>query len=129
MVKVSEDTVCSVKLGRMLGLCKKAGRLDAGSERVLESVKKGKACLVLYASDISANTLKKFNDSCTYYKKKIAACPLTMAQLSAFLGMTGNTAAASINDNGFAAAILKILNSENSSSVDSAEKEFGRQMQ
>lgn len=126
---MSENTDFSLKLGRMLGLCKRAGRLDCSSERVLESVRKGKACLVLYASDISANTLKKFNDSCTHYKKKIVACPLTMAQLSDFLGMSGNTAAAAVTDNGFAAAIIKILNSENTSNVNEAENDLGRQMQ
>ena len=52
----------------MLGIAMKAGRVTSGEEMTLESVKAGKAYLVIVATDASDNTKKLFHDKCTYYR-------------------------------------------------------------
>ena len=43
----------------LLGFCKKAGKLVAGTEKVTELIKKGATCLVMLSSDISPKTEKE----------------------------------------------------------------------
>lgn len=45
---------------KLLGLCKKAGRLLTGNEQVTEAIKKGKGCLLVMADDSADNTKKKY---------------------------------------------------------------------
>ena len=52
----------------MLGIAMKAGKVTSGEDMTLESVKAGKACLVIVATDASDNTKKLFHDKCTYYR-------------------------------------------------------------
>ncbi|MBO5232411.1 MAG: ribosomal L7Ae/L30e/S12e/Gadd45 family protein [Clostridia bacterium] len=47
------------KILTLLGFCRKAGKLTAGTEKVTELVKKGVSCLVMLSSDISAKTEKE----------------------------------------------------------------------
>ena len=47
------------KLLNFLGLCKRAGFLISGAETVTRAISEAKAQLVLYASDVSENSLKK----------------------------------------------------------------------
>lgn len=64
-----------------LGLCRKAGKLLHGYDRVQEAVLRGKVSLVLLASDASARTTAHMRDAC----EGIVACeamPLTSSQLS-----------------------------------------------
>lgn len=57
----------NLRLNNAIGLCKKAGRCTSGGPVVEETVKKGKACLVLLQEDASDNTKKQFADLCAYY--------------------------------------------------------------
>ena len=47
------------KILTLLGFCKKAGKLVAGTEKVTELVKKGSPCLVMLSDDISPKTEKE----------------------------------------------------------------------
>lgn len=47
------------KILTLLGFCKKAGKLVAGTEKVTELIKKGSKCLVMLSSDISPKTEKE----------------------------------------------------------------------
>ncbi|WP_407385585.1 L7Ae/L30e/S12e/Gadd45 family ribosomal protein [Ruminococcus sp.] len=47
------------RLLRFLGICKRAGALVSGAETVEKTIREGKARLVLYASDVSENSLKR----------------------------------------------------------------------
>ena len=47
------------KILTLLGFCRKAGKLVAGTEKVTELVKKGVSCLVMLSNDISAKTEKE----------------------------------------------------------------------
>lgn len=52
----------------MLGIATKAGKTVTGEFSTEKAVKEGKACLVVVASDASANTKKKFRNMCEYYQ-------------------------------------------------------------
>lgn len=52
----------------MLGIGRKAGKVFGGEFKTEESVKNGKARLVILAGDASDNTTKKFQNMCTYYR-------------------------------------------------------------
>lgn len=50
----------------MLGLAERAGKVVSGEFSTEKAVKSRKACLVVLASDASANTRKHFSDMCVY---------------------------------------------------------------
>ncbi|MDD4773248.1 MAG: ribosomal L7Ae/L30e/S12e/Gadd45 family protein [Eubacteriales bacterium] len=99
------------KLTGMLGLAHKAGKLIFGTERIIECIKIKKAYIVLLASDISANTRKRIENCCKYYKVKYYNISMTMDMLSHFIGQMSAVSAVAIKDKSFTAAILNILNS------------------
>lgn len=55
----------------LIGLAKKAGKIAAGEFQTENSVKSGKACLVIVSEEASANTKKKFRNMCTFYEVPI----------------------------------------------------------
>ena len=57
----------SDKVYRMLGLATRAGKVVCGEGAVSDSIRSGKAKLVIVAGDASGNTEKKFKNSCEYY--------------------------------------------------------------
>ena len=64
-----------------LGLCRKAGKLLHGFDRVLENALRGKVDLVLLTADASERTVSNMKDAC----EGIVACeqmPLTSAELA-----------------------------------------------
>lgn len=65
-----------------LGLCRKAGSLLHGYDRVCDAVYGGKASLVLLASDASSRTASHIRKVCADLVD-CRAMPLTIAQLSA----------------------------------------------
>ena len=50
-----------------LGLAMKAGNVVSGEFMTEKAIRDGKAKLVMVAADASANTKKKFSDSCHFY--------------------------------------------------------------
>ncbi len=59
------------KFFRMLGLAARMRGIAFGEGAVKDSIKSGKAKLVIVASDASENTKKKFRNSCEFYAAKI----------------------------------------------------------
>ena len=55
----------------LLGLCKRAGKLQAGELAAEQAVKKKNAVLLIVAEDASFNTKKKFKNSAAYYEVPI----------------------------------------------------------
>jgi len=47
------------KLSGALGLCRRAGKITVGIDPVRESIRKGKAALVILARDLGENSTKK----------------------------------------------------------------------
>ena len=84
----------------MLGIAMKAGRLVAGEEMVLESVKSRKAHLVIVAADASDNTKKLFKDKCRFYHVPVMEYG-TKAELGWAIGKAERSSIA-IEDKGLA---------------------------
>jgi len=57
------------KILSMIGLCKRAGKLVTGEQKVLENIKKKTSSLVIIATDASNGTLKRITDKCISYKR------------------------------------------------------------
>lgn len=89
------------KLGSMIGLARKAGAITAGTEPVVETVRKKKALCVYMSSDASANTKKKLSDKTAFYNVPIKDLPLTMDELAHCVGFLGPTAVISLTSKNF----------------------------
>ena len=91
-----------------LGLARKAGKLAVGEFLTENAIYSKKAVLVIVAEDASGNTKKKFTDRCNHHKVELRFYK-TKAELG---NATGSTLKASmaVLDEGFAKAILNILN-------------------
>jgi len=91
----------------MLGLARKAGQLVSGEFSSEKAVKEGIARLVIVASDASDNTKKLFSDKCRSY-----AVPLRVWSDKESIGRALGQryrASAAVTDEGFAAALLRIM--------------------
>ena len=54
----------------MLGLAKRAGKVQTGEDICSKAVKSGVSKLIIVACDASDNTKKSITDSCKFYKTK-----------------------------------------------------------
>lgn len=89
-----------------LGLCRKAGALLWGTDRVLEAVQAGKTCLVLLAADASPRTREHVQRACQA-GPPCRPMPLTTAQLA---GLSPRPAAVfAVTDPNFAALCRRHL--------------------
>ena len=68
----------------MLSLCRRAGRLTAGMEAVLEAAGQGAAFLVLLAEDLSPRSARRLRQKLPALP--VATLPCTMQTLSAVTG-------------------------------------------
>lgn len=95
------------KIFGFVGLAKRAGKLSDGTDACITNIRNGKARLVILAKDTSAATAKKVNDKCKYYGVKI----ITYGEMETLGNAVGREIAAcvSVNDDGFAQAILKCM--------------------
>ena len=91
----------------LISLATKAGKTASGEFCTEKEVKSGKAELVIVAEDASDNTKKMFTNMCAYYK-----VPIIFYESKEVIGHAigkQHRASVSIQDSGFAAAILKKL--------------------
>lgn len=91
----------------MIGLARKAGKLVSGEYLCEDAVRKGKACLVILASDAAKNSSKNLTDSTNYYKVPLAVYG-TKESLGKAIGCEMRAAVA-ITDPGFAQKILSLI--------------------
>lgn len=91
----------------LLGLMRRAGKISLGFDAVAESCQKGKAELVLYASDCAENTLKKLRAAVSD-KTQIIGTSYNMDQFGQAVGKAVKLL--SINDAGFAKKARTLLN-------------------
>ncbi len=100
----------SDKVLSLLGLAKKAGKLKGGEFCVETEVKKGKAKLVVVATDASDNTRKNYKDMCSY--RHVPICFYSDKEsLGKSIG-TEERAAVAVLDEGFANGIMKALGNQ-----------------
>lgn len=93
----------------LLGIARRAGKLAMGHDMVLESVLKGRSCLVLVASDSSERLLEEFRRVTAPggMQPEVRRVPYAMEDLHQAVGYKAGVF--SINDAGFAAKFLSLL--------------------
>ena len=96
------------KILNLVGLATKAGKIGSGEFTTEKSVKTGKAKLVLVSEEASNNTRKMFDNMCTYYKVPIYFFG-TKGELGHAMGKEMRASLA-VMDDGFAKAIVKLMN-------------------
>ena len=98
------------KILSLLGLARRAGKLQSGEFSVENAVRDGSAELVIIAEDASKNTEKLFFDKCSYYHVPVRSFG-TKDTLGAALGKELRASIA-VNDKGFAASLQKLLDEQ-----------------
>lgn len=102
------------KIMSLLGLARKAGKLKSGEFCVETEVKKGRALLVIVATDASDNTRKKYSDMCKFRHVPMYVYS-TKDDLGHFTGAQ-NRSAVVLLDEGFTKALIKELENNQSNS-------------
>ena len=99
------------KIYGLLGLCQRAGKCKSGEFAVEKSIKSGKSFLVIIPEDASDNTKKKFRNMTTYRSVPYQELG-TKETLGHQLGRSERSSI-SIEDQGFAQAIIKYIDGGN----------------
>ena len=89
-----------------LGFVRKAGKMSIGFNKSKEACEKGISRLIVVASDVSLKSEKEIR----FYNKDKAAVirlPFALEELSAAIGIRAGIL--SVNDDGFAESIIKVL--------------------
>lgn len=106
---MSENKINSKLLG-MMGLASRARKIVTGTEIVTEKIKSGKKVyIVLIASDVSQNTLKKIVNCCEYYDTEYVQLQFTQDEISHAVGKSCLTSSVAILDRNFADAIKNLV--------------------
>lgn len=95
-------------IGSFLGLIKKAGKLDVGEEPVGAACRSRKSFLVITASDAAQNSIRRATHFAQAAQVPVLAVSFNKADLGQILGRPP-CAMISINEIGFAAALVKKL--------------------
>lgn len=90
----------SDKAASLLGLARRAGKLEAGFERCCTAIKSGKARLMIVCCDISDKTQKEILFLCNKHGVQVIKVAFTLSQLSAAIGFKAGLCA--VCDQGFA---------------------------
>lgn len=93
------------KLYSYLGLAMRAGKITAGEDAVLHSIRAGEAKIVIVAGDASNNSIKTYGDKCTYYNIPYVIAS-TRSELGSSIGKAERVAVA-VCDSGFAKLIME----------------------
>ncbi len=91
------------KVQSLLGLARRAGKLEIGDESCLKAVRSGRAQLVIVAGDASAGTLKKYQDKCSHYQVPYVQAG-SRYEIGQAIGRAEQVVVA-VNDQGFAKGI------------------------
>ena len=94
------------RLLNLLGLARKAGKLELGDEAVKQAVRKHRVKLVLLSADLSQRTVRDVRDEAEKAGVRAAALPVGMDAVQASLGR--RSGAIAVTDGGFAEALLKL---------------------
>lgn len=91
-----------------LSLSRKAGKCVTGTQMCVENIRNNTAKLVIYANDLSDNTLKRIKDSTSFHKVPCLGLNINMIGLGARVGKESGTACVAITDEGFVKIVEKI---------------------
>ncbi len=94
------------RLMNLLGIARKAGKLELGSEAVKESVRRHRAKLVLLSCDLSQRTVRSIRETAEMAGVPVGVLSVGMDEAEASLGKRAGAIA--VNDTGFAKALVKL---------------------
>ena len=96
----------------MLGLARRAGKLPMGHDMVIDAVKKRKAKLIVFASDISPRLADEVSRATDSFLPAVPCVSIeeTMNEIHFSLGYRAGVMA--VNDMNFANRIIELLNQE-----------------
>jgi ribosomal protein L7Ae-like RNA K-turn-binding protein len=94
------------RLMNLLGLARKAGKLELGSEAVKQTVRRRRAALVLLCADLSPKSAQSIREEAEKAGVKAMELPAGMDTVQAALGQRAGVLA--VKDSGFAEALLKL---------------------
>lgn len=97
----------------VVGLARRAGALEFGTNNVLDAIRSKKALLVIIAADVSDNTKKNIRDKAAFYSVKTEMSDVTVEELGRIIGK-GGTAAIALTDENFVKAYRKSLTAQTS---------------
>lgn len=95
----------------LLGLCRRAGKLTAGNDAVIDDVKNNRSKIVIITEDISKNTEKKMMLACHRLNVKILKLNRSQQELSNAIGKYCTVI--SVSDSGFAKKLFRLIQEEN----------------
>lgn len=99
---------------KLLGFCRRSGRLVCGAGQVLAAVSgKRPPNVVVLASDASERTAKQIFDKCSYRSVKLYRVNVTGDELARLFGKSSVVMAAGATDPGIAAQIIRLSDSDN----------------
>ena len=101
---------CEDRIINAFGLAKRAGKCVLGTEMCVENIRNEKAKLVVAASDLSDNTVKRLTDSCSFHNVELIFVSADKMLLGQKLGKKNGTSSAAILDEGFVNICHKIYN-------------------
>ncbi len=94
----------------LLSICRKAGKLTLGMDEVKGTVRSGKACIVLVASDTAERSLNEITRVCEENETPLYRINESMYDVGDALGKVYGIM--SITDKGFAKAAVKRLKAD-----------------
>ena len=94
------------KLLSLLGMCRRAGKLEIGFAKSVEAILNGKACLVLVAQDIAQRTEKEVRFK-SRERVPVVRIPRSLEEVSHAIGVSAGTIA--LTDEGFAKQALHLI--------------------
>ena len=98
---------------KLLGFCRRSGKLVCGAGQVLAAVSgKRPPMVVVIASDASERTEKQIYDKCSYRKVKLFRIAATGEEMAHLFGKSSVVMAAGATDPGIASQIIKLAESE-----------------
>ena len=119
------DEIAAGRITGMLGLTRRAGRLNYGFDAVLEDIAKGKSKAVMLSSDASERTSKKITEACSRFNIKLAVLPVSKSRLGKAIGRI-DTAVVSISDKKFAEKIMELVNTSGRQNADNQKAPDGQ---
>lgn len=108
-------TDSKTKVLSLIGIAKKAGKLITGTEKTVESVRSGKkngVKLLLCSADASQNTLKRINNTSSYYSIPFFRLWIDKEELARITGSDSLVSVIGITDDGFCKAITERLSDD-----------------
>lgn len=104
----------------ILGLCRKANKLSMGHDACKDSVRGKKACVCLISKESSDRVFNEFTNLCGQYGVPIFKIDLTIEQINRITGYKAGIL--TINDPGFAGAVMKSINKTTFAEVEAYDK-------